>query len=76
MPNDLDLLMSRIEEINSLDPPLTRPQIEDLIANARRQRQLRGKGVKPSRSKVTIDELLDIVKAEPVPSASGIRVKL
>jgi hypothetical protein len=65
MPNEIDLLMSRLDEINHKDPPLDKSDIAILIANARRQRQLKSQGQKPSRTKIDLNTILDIVRVAP-----------
>jgi hypothetical protein len=62
-PNEIDILMARMAEINAKDPPLDASDIATLIANARRQRQLKSSGTKPSRAKADIKSILDIVRA-------------
>jgi hypothetical protein len=65
MTNEIDTLMLRMEEINHKDPPLDRDDISALIANARRQRQLKSQGQKPSRTKTDLNTILDIVRIAP-----------
>lgn len=65
MANEIDTLMLRMEEINHKDPPLDRDDISVLIANARRQRQLKSSGQKPSRTKTDLNTILDIVRITP-----------
>lgn len=74
MPNEIDTLMLRMEEINHKDPPLDPSDISILIANARRQRQLKSSGQKPSRTKTDLNTILDIVRVAPSdePKAEGI----
>lgn len=65
MANEIDTLMLRMEEINHKDPPLDHDDIIVLIANARRQRQLKSSGQKPSRTKTDLNTILDIVRITP-----------
>jgi hypothetical protein len=65
MANEIDILMLRMEEINHKDPPLDPDDIAVLIANARRQRQLKSSGQKPSRTKTDLNTILDIVRITP-----------
>jgi hypothetical protein len=70
MPNDLDLLMARFDEINAKDPPLDPDDIAILIANARRQRALKASGTKPTRANaVSLDDILNIIKVPDAPDA-------
>jgi hypothetical protein len=62
MPNEIDTLMLRIEEINHKDPPLAHADISAIIANCRRLRQLKSSGQKPSRTKTDLSTILDIVR--------------
>jgi hypothetical protein len=65
MANEIDTLMLRIDEINHKDPPLDHDDITALIANARRMRQLKSQGQKPSRATSTLADILDIVRVAP-----------
>lgn len=56
--NDLDVLMARLEEINSQTPPLSAKDIDDLIAIHRHARAIKAAGIKPSRTKVDISAIL------------------
>lgn len=47
--SDLNLLMSRIEEINLKSPPYTPADITDLIAYHRASRASKASGVKPAK---------------------------
>ena len=49
-PSPLDQLMSRIEEINHLQPPLAADDITTLIAFHRHMRQRKASGEKSSKS--------------------------
>ncbi len=71
MTNEIDILMSRIEEINHKDPPLDSADISALIANCRRQRQLKSSGQKPSRTKTSLDDILNIVRIAPSDEPKG-----
>lgn len=70
MPNDLDDLMSRIEEINAKDPPLPAEDITALIAYHRRSRELKASGVKatPKQKADVKDILAKIIKKPNAPA--------
>jgi len=65
--NDINLLMSRVEEINAKDPPLPAEDIDALIAYHRLMRQRRASGEKPKRSAPDLGELLKMTQPKEEP---------
>ena len=72
MTNDLNTLMSRIDEINSNSPhELTTADLDDLIAYHRRARARKAAGEKldkPSKPTVDLGTLLNLPTAKPATS--------
>src|SRR5574337_336686 len=69
--SDLDLLMSRIDEINAkTDLPLPSSDIDALISYHRRARALKASGVKPSRAKANLADILGPIVPKPQPSTT------
>lgn len=64
--NDLNLLMARVDEINTKSPPYTDNDISTIIVYHRNQRARRAAGEKPSRPKVDLESILG---ALPKPKA-------
>lgn len=66
--NDIDLLMSRMDEINakSVDT-LTADDIDTIIAYHRRQRQRRASGEKITKPKVDLSSIMNL---KPKPKVS------
>ena len=57
-PTDIDILMSRIEEINHQQPPLAARDIDALIAYHRHNRARKAAGHKVERATVDISGLV------------------
>jgi hypothetical protein len=68
-PTDLDILMSRISEINAKTPPLSNSDLEALVTYYRRQRARRAVGEKPTKPstgpKLDLDAILNLPSAKP-----------
>lgn len=68
MPNDLDDLMSRIEDINAKhSTELTGKDIDDIIAFQRRQRARKATGEKPQQAMTDLSAIMK--KLAPAPPA-------
>lgn len=67
MPNDLDLLMSRMEEINAkAATELTPNDIDTIIEYHRRQRSRKASGEKPAKpASVDISSIMSKLTAKP-----------
>lgn len=62
--NDLDTLMSRIDEINAKSADeLSSDDIDTIIAYHRRQRQRKASGEKPTKPKVDLSGIMKSLKA-------------
>lgn len=76
--NDIDLLMSRITEINhKTELPLLPEDIDVIIANCRYQRAQKAAGIKPKKPAVDISNLMnDLIRPTTAKSsASGATLK-
>lgn len=72
--SDLDLLMSRIEEINTKTPPLAADDIDTLIAYHRASRARKSSGGPKPRGAVL--DLSTIMGSAPKPAKAGPSFKL
>lgn len=65
MTNDIDTLMTRMDEINQKSPPYSTDDISTVIAYHRNQRARRAAGEKPARPKVDLESILGATMAKP-----------
>lgn len=67
--NDIDTLMTRIDEINAKQPPYSAEDISTVIAYHRNQRARRASGEKPTKPQVDLNAILGQITTKTTPSA-------
>mgnify|MGYP007100066318 CR=1 FL=1 len=77
MPSDLDILMSRMEEINSKSATeLTPSDIDTVIEYHRAQRARRAAGEKAPKTKTSVDISTIMTKLTAKPAAEPIKRRI